>query len=522
ALLAHAATQAMEAIRLTGVRAKADAARQAQAKGADVAAVQSQTGHVGTEDVDALFDFILDRLRGYYADKSVPVQHFNAVAARFAAGADGPVAAGAAPAGTASLVDFDRRIAAIGGFATLPEAEALAAANKRIGNILRKAEGEIPAAEDRALLREPAEIALADAVEAACSGTDASLARGDYAAVLARLAQLRPQVDAFFDAVMVNADDEALRRNRLALLQRLSARLGSVAAIQHLSASTRVPAASAKASRHRQPERRTNSASEPGPAGPGRGKQDMDILRARRGRVSTDGSRGTAARPCERPAHCAGPGRVADPTERRAPPGRKGAASCRSTAPEARQRGPKTLRRDEPATGRRPRSVKRPSTPLRYPAPMRIPRRIAATAVLFLLSLGTAHAVTVGEVAIIGLDEEMERNVRVSLSLVDAAGQEVTGRRMGYLVRMAETEAREALEPFGLYSPTIEVERSRANGPMSVTVRVDPGEPVRVRNSNIAIIGEGGQDRYLQADIDAFIPSPGAIFNHADYEASKI
>ncbi|HLT44265.1 MAG TPA: glycine--tRNA ligase subunit beta, partial [Luteimonas sp.] len=236
ALLAHAATQAMEAIRLTGVRAKADAARQAQAKGADVAAVQSQTGHVGTEDVDALFDFILDRLRGYYADKSVPVQHFNAVAARFAAGADGPVAAGAAPAGTASLVDFDRRIAAIGGFAALPEAEALAAANKRIGNILRKAEGEIPAAEDRALLREPAEIALADAVEAACSDTDASLARGDYAAVLARLAQLRPQVDAFFDAVMVNADDEALRRNRLALLQRLSARLGSVAAIEHLSA----------------------------------------------------------------------------------------------------------------------------------------------------------------------------------------------------------------------------------------------------------------------------------------------
>ena len=153
---------------------------------------------------------------------------------------------------------------------------------------------------------------------------------------------------------------------------------------------------------------------------------------------------------------------------------------------------------------------------------MRIPRRIAATAVLFLLSLGTAHAVTVGEVAIIGLDEEMERNVRVSLSLVDAAGQEVTGRRMGYLVRMAETEAREALEPFGFYSPTIEVERSRANGTMSVTVRVDPGEPVRVRNSNIAIIGEGGQDRYLQADIDAFIPSPGAIFNHADYEASKI
>ena len=153
---------------------------------------------------------------------------------------------------------------------------------------------------------------------------------------------------------------------------------------------------------------------------------------------------------------------------------------------------------------------------------MRLPRRVAAIVVLLLMSLGTAHAVTVGEVTILGLDEEMERNVRVSLSLVEAAGQEVSGRRMGYLVRAAEGEAREALEPFGFYSPTVEVERSRANGAVSVTVTVDPGEPVRVRNSDIAIIGEGGGDRYLQDDIDGFIPSPGAIFSHADYEASKI
>src|SRR5690606_34453888 len=153
---------------------------------------------------------------------------------------------------------------------------------------------------------------------------------------------------------------------------------------------------------------------------------------------------------------------------------------------------------------------------------MRFPRRVAAIAVLLLLSFGTAHAVTVGEVRILGLDEEMENNVRVSLSLVDAAGQEVSGRRMGYLVRTAEDETREALEPFGFYSPEIEVERSRDNGSVSVTIRVDAGEPVRVRNSDIAIIGEGGQDRYLRADLDDFIPSPGAIFNHADYEASKI
>ncbi len=170
-------------------------------------------------DADELYDFILDRLRGYYADKGVPVQHFSAVAALK----------------PASLTDFDRRIKAIGRFAALPEAEALAAANKRIGNILRKAEDAIPAAEERALLREPAELALADAVEAAYRDTDAALAQGDYAAVLERLAQLRPQVDAFFDQVMVNVEDEAVRRNRLALLARLAARLGSVAAIEHLS-----------------------------------------------------------------------------------------------------------------------------------------------------------------------------------------------------------------------------------------------------------------------------------------------
>ena len=86
-----------------------------------------------------------------------------------------------------------------------------------------------------ALLHEPAEIALAEAVEAACADTDAALAQGEYADVLARLAQLRPQVDAFFDGVMVNVDDEAVRRNRLALLKQLGGRLGAVAAIEHLS-----------------------------------------------------------------------------------------------------------------------------------------------------------------------------------------------------------------------------------------------------------------------------------------------
>ncbi|MBV6794765.1 glycine--tRNA ligase subunit beta [Xanthomonas euvesicatoria] len=186
-----------------------------------------------------IFDFILDRLRGYYADKGVPATHFNAVAALFSVTSEAvptPTSVGAHPGAThGSLYDFDRRIDAIGIFATLPEADALAAANKRIRNILRKVEGEIPGDIDTSLLREPAEQALAEAVEAAIGDTGDAWHRHDYVAVLARLARLRPQVDAFFDGVMVNADDPQLRANRLALLKKLGDRLGSVAAIEHLS-----------------------------------------------------------------------------------------------------------------------------------------------------------------------------------------------------------------------------------------------------------------------------------------------
>ena len=166
-----------------------------------------------------IFDFVIERLRGYYADESIPTQQFNAVA----------------EVNSASLFDFDRRIKAIAEFAKLPEAEALAAANKRSRNILKKVEGELPSAIDPALFNEPAERELAEAVDAAVADTDPLLAPGDYVAVLGRLARLRPQVDAFFDQVMVNVDDSAVRNNRLALLKRLSDRLGSVAAIEHLS-----------------------------------------------------------------------------------------------------------------------------------------------------------------------------------------------------------------------------------------------------------------------------------------------
>ncbi|CAN5716282.1 glycine--tRNA ligase subunit beta [soil metagenome] len=179
----------------------------------------AQSSSLQDDEPCELYDFILDRLRGYYADQGVPVQHFNAVATLR----------------PASLHDFDRRIRALGTFAALPEASALAAANKRIGNILRKADGDIPSAVDPALLTEPAERALAEAVEAVDAQTASGPVDADYAGMLARLACLRPQVDAFFDAVMVNVDDHQLRNNRLALLRRLADRLGSVAAIEHLS-----------------------------------------------------------------------------------------------------------------------------------------------------------------------------------------------------------------------------------------------------------------------------------------------
>ena len=169
-------------------------------------------------DSAELYDFILERLRGYYADKGVPASQFNAVA----------------ELKPASLYDFDRRIDAIRTFAALPEAPALAAANKRIGNILRKADIAIPGQVDPALLQEDAERALAEAVAAAIDDTGASLHRRDYVSVLERLARLRPQVDAFFDQVMVNADDAAVRGNRLALLKRLADRFDAVASLGQL------------------------------------------------------------------------------------------------------------------------------------------------------------------------------------------------------------------------------------------------------------------------------------------------
>ncbi len=220
ALLQAAGIAAAQAISSAALAGKIRAIEQARSQGADAQVSGQFAVHgVRAEDLEEIYDFILDRLRSYYADQGIPPQHFEAVTALR----------------PASLLDFDRRLKAIGEFAKLPEAEALAAANKRIRNILRKVEGDIPDDVDPALLTPGAEQDLADSVHEAIVDTDDALARRDYVAVLGRLARLRPQVDVFFDAVMVNVDDAAVRNNRLALLQRLANRLGGVAAIEHLS-----------------------------------------------------------------------------------------------------------------------------------------------------------------------------------------------------------------------------------------------------------------------------------------------
>ncbi|MEO8160775.1 MAG: glycine--tRNA ligase subunit beta, partial [Arenimonas sp.] len=172
--------------------------------------------------VDELHGFVLERLRGYYGDREVGSTLFDAVAA-------------SASGDTATLPDFDQRLKAIVEFAGLPEAPALAAANKRIRNILRKSEDVIPASVDESLLADAAERDLHAAVNAAIADTGPMLATRDYIGVLRRLATLRAPVDAFFDGVMVMSEDPALRRNRLALLKRLADRFAAVAAVEHLS-----------------------------------------------------------------------------------------------------------------------------------------------------------------------------------------------------------------------------------------------------------------------------------------------
>ncbi len=179
-------------------------------------------GELDSEDVAAdLYSFISDRLRRYFLDRDagLATETFDAVLVRE----------------PRSLLDFDRRLAAVQTFARLEQAESLAAANKRIANILRKAGSPDGASVKKKLLQEEAEIALNNAIENAADKVKPLLKVRNYAEALNELAGLREPVDRFFDDVMVMADDEAVRQNRLALLNRLRALFLDVADISRLS-----------------------------------------------------------------------------------------------------------------------------------------------------------------------------------------------------------------------------------------------------------------------------------------------
>ncbi|MET1163341.1 MAG: autotransporter assembly complex family protein [Pseudoxanthomonas sp.] len=139
-------------------------------------------------------------------------------------------------------------------------------------------------------------------------------------------------------------------------------------------------------------------------------------------------------------------------------------------------------------------------------------------------------ASTIDKVEIRGLNPGNEtealmiENINVALSLNDVIGRRQGESRLEYLMTEAKAEAREALEPFGYYSPTITVDAARPGGEdehITVVVQVDKGEPVRVRHSDLSIEGAGADDRYLKEDLAAFRPQVGDIFDHTTYETSK-
>ncbi|MEJ2127238.1 MAG: glycine--tRNA ligase subunit beta [Woeseiaceae bacterium] len=177
----------------------------------------SSEGDVAAE----VYEFIAERLRRYFLDRDADLatETFDAVLAR-------------APS---SLVDFERRLEAVQSFIALEPAASLAAANKRVANILRQAEVDTVGEVKAKLLSEPAEAALADAVTAATATVAPMLEARQYTEALSELANLREPVDRFFDDVMVMADDKATRNNRLALLSQMRALFLDVADISRLS-----------------------------------------------------------------------------------------------------------------------------------------------------------------------------------------------------------------------------------------------------------------------------------------------
>ncbi|MBD2857594.1 glycine--tRNA ligase subunit beta [Spongiibacter sp. KMU-158] len=171
------------------------------------------------ELLDTTTNYILDRLQAWYEDQGISVEMFRAVSAR----------------GITAPSDFHRRILAVQSFSQLAEAQPLAAANKRVGNILEKSDAaDISGEIDSKLLEAGAEQQLADAISASTQDIAPLLEAGDYQQVLTQLSVLKEPVDQFFDQVMVNAEDPALRQNRLRLLTALRTLFLEVADISQL------------------------------------------------------------------------------------------------------------------------------------------------------------------------------------------------------------------------------------------------------------------------------------------------
>ncbi|GAB1391839.1 glycine--tRNA ligase subunit beta [Rhodocyclaceae bacterium] len=175
----------------------------------------------GLEDssvIGKLFDFIYERAANNLREQGYSALEVDAVISKWP-----------------HLGEVPKRLAAVRAFAALPEAASLAAANKRVGNILKKAEGTVAAKIDTTLLKEAAEVALNAALSEVKPKADAAFDAGDYTASLQALAALKAPVDAFFTDVMVNAEDLALRNNRLGLLATLYQAMNRVADLSKLS-----------------------------------------------------------------------------------------------------------------------------------------------------------------------------------------------------------------------------------------------------------------------------------------------
>ncbi|MDH0866415.1 glycine--tRNA ligase subunit beta [Mitsuaria sp. GD03876] len=177
-------------------------------------------GELIQDPSEALLGFFADRLAVSLRDQGYSAQEVDAVLAL----------------NPARLGDVPKRLEAVRAFASLPESASLAAANKRVGNILKKVEGELPTQVTPALLTEAAEKALADALAGVKPQADTLFEQHDYAGSLKALAALKAPVDAFFDDVMVNAEDPALRANRQALLRQLHEAMNRVADLSRLAA----------------------------------------------------------------------------------------------------------------------------------------------------------------------------------------------------------------------------------------------------------------------------------------------